>query len=418
MKKITAALILVAGFFTAQAQVTKVGNDTLLDIACWNVEWFGDATTGNGPNNEPLQYANVKSVLLNTDIDVWGLAEVSNMNTFNTLIAEMVGYSGVESSYSQTQKTALIWKKSMFDLLSYVNISDPTEPNFSNAFAGRSPLEVVLVSKGNPVKDTIYFYVVHLKANSSGDNQPNYNRRQDASRYLKKYLDNNRKNKKVVVLGDWNDDVDASVVKVSGSYLETPFANLINDSANYFFTSRALSFAGETSYPNFNPKNMIDHILNTKALVDSFYVRNSAMVLKQLSSQVTSYTGTTSDHFPVLSRYNMKRYLKPVITDTIPQDTLPQDTLPQDTTPTGLRELSGNILIDCYPNPASDKLFVATPDIIRTVELYSLTGKLILLSEPHKAQYTIKLPENRARGMYLLKIQTEKGTGVKRVMIE
>lgn len=409
MNKVIAVLFSVLGFSVAQAQVTKVGNDTLLDIACWNVEWFGDATSGNGPNNEPLQYANVKSVLQNADIDVWGLAEVSNTNTFATLLAELTDYSGLESSYSQTQKTALIWKKSMFTLLGSTNISDVTEPNFSNAFAGRAPLEVALATKGNAIKDTIYFYVVHLKANSSGDNQPNYNRRKDASAYLKKYLDNNRKGKKVVVLGDWNDDVDASVIKVSGSYLETPFANFINDSANYFFTSRALSFAGETSYPNFNPKNMIDHMLNTKALLDSFYIQNSCMVLKQLSAQITSYTSSTSDHYPVMSRYNLKRYLKSEVPDTTPQDTTP---------PTGLSVISGNIIMHCYPNPASGKLFVETLDKINSLELYALTGQLLFTAQPNATHYTLLFPEKTISGIYLLKIRTEKGQGVKRVMIE
>jgi hypothetical protein len=74
------ALISIA----AQAQVTKVGNDTLIDVAGWNVEWFGDPQ--NGPSNEPTQYTNVKSVIANTDLDVWGLAEISNSTTFTTLL--------------------------------------------------------------------------------------------------------------------------------------------------------------------------------------------------------------------------------------------------------------------------------------------------------------------------------------------
>lgn len=404
MKRIIAFGFLLAKFCSAQAQVTKAGNDTLLDIACWNVEWFGDPTSGNGPNNEALQYTNVKSVLINADMDVWGLAEVSNTVTFNTLLSEMPDYSGLQSSYSQTQKTALIWKRSMFTLLNYTNLSDQTEPNYSNAFAGRPPLEVSLISKGNTIKDTIYFYVVHLKANSGGNNQSNYDRRKDAVTYLKKYLDNNRKGKKVVVLGDWNDDVDASVVKISGAYLETPFSNFINDSANYFFPSRALSFAGETSYPNFNPKNMIDHMLNTTALVDSFYVKNSSAVLKQLSSQISSYTSTTSDHYPVYARYNLKRYLKPEVVDTNP--------------PTGLQESMDHVAVTCYPVPASERLIVETQEMMTSVELYSLTGQLLFSAKPGINQYTILLPAGLPAGLYLLHVQTNTGTGIKRVLIE
>ena len=46
------------------AQVTKVGNDTLIDIASWNVEWFCDLQ--NGPSNEVTQFNNVKNVITNT----------------------------------------------------------------------------------------------------------------------------------------------------------------------------------------------------------------------------------------------------------------------------------------------------------------------------------------------------------------
>jgi hypothetical protein len=70
----------------------------------------------------------------------------------------------------------------------------------------------------------------------------------------------------------------------------SPFQNFNNDSTRYFFPSKQLSLAGETTYPNYKPINMIDHVLTSRALSDSFYVNQSAAVLKQLSAHEIGHT--------------------------------------------------------------------------------------------------------------------------------
>src|SRR5574343_1086745 len=383
----------------AKAQVTKVGNDTLLDVAGWNVEWLGNTT--NGPSNEQLQYNNVKTVLTNTDMDVWGLAEVCDASLFSSLLLDVPAYDGTLSSFNQTQKTALIWKKSKFDLISYANINDASNSDFYNAFAGRYPLEVALKTKGVTPVDTIYFYVLHLKANSGSADQSSYDRRKNSATYLKTWLDKNRKGKKIIVLGDWNDDVDQSVVMISGSYLQTPFNQFKSDTANYFFPSLRLSLSGETSYPNFNPKNMIDHQLATRVLTDSFYVKNSSAVMKQLGTQVSSYISTTSDHYPVYAQYNLKRYPKAVVIDS-----LPNDTTPVDTTKTGLFSLASNELFTgFYPNPTHGEVhFTSLPKGIESVSLTNILGEVVFEQTISEHARTILLPEHVSNGLYVMKL--------------
>lgn len=385
MKKYSCLLFILAINLAVHAQVTKVGNDTLIDMACWNTEWFGDNT--NGPDDETTQYNNIKNIISKTDIDVWGICEMSNNNTFDALLTDLTAYNGVNSTFSQTQKMAMIWKKSSFDLISYQNINDPSESNFNFAFASRAPLEVVLKTRGYATTDTIYFYVVHMKANSGSADQASYDRRKDASTYLKKYLDNPaRRNRKVVVLGDYNDDIDQSVVNISGSPLPTPFANFINDSARYFFPSLKLSLNNETSYPGFNPPNMIDHHLNSRTLSDSFYVKNSAAVLKQLSNQVTNYTNTTSDHYPVIARYNFKRVLK-----------------------TGTSEATTAQKLQVYPNPASHKLYLNELENITHLAIFNLMGQLLYETESLDDKNSVTIPQQIKEGLYVLVIQTPEG---------
>jgi endonuclease/exonuclease/phosphatase family metal-dependent hydrolase len=358
------------------------------------VEWFGDAA--EGPSNEVIQYNNVKSVISNTEVDVWGLCEVSNPTTFYNLLNELPSYQGVLSTYNQTQKTALLFNKDLFELMSNSLIIDPSNPDYYNAFAsGRYPFEVVLRTKIYPF-DSVYFYVVHLKANSGSADQSSYNRRANASLYLEQFLNTQRANKKVIVLGDFNDDVDQSVVRINGSYLFSPFQNFNNDSTRFFFPSKQLSLAGETTYPNYKPINMIDHILTSRSLSDSFYVNQSAVVLKQLSAQISGYLSNTSDHYPVLARFNLKRYPKATPIDTSKSDTIPK---------TGVRKFD-QVGFNVYPNPTQG-IFTIDADInIQNIFLYNLLGEEVYSNQHIKNARVFNLPEHVKSGMYMLLIQT------------
>src|SRR5215813_6013442 len=68
------------------------GDATTLDIASWNIEWFGD--TANGPTNEALQLQNARAVIAGADMDIWGVAEIVSLAQWNNLKAQLPGYAG------------------------------------------------------------------------------------------------------------------------------------------------------------------------------------------------------------------------------------------------------------------------------------------------------------------------------------
>jgi len=86
--------------------------------------------------------------------------------------------------------------------------------------------------------------VMHMKAFAD---RSSYDLRASAAALLKDYLDTQLPNERVIVLGDWNDDVDVSIVwdSTSSSYLPTPFQNFLDDTADYTFATRPLSLAGQ-----------------------------------------------------------------------------------------------------------------------------------------------------------------------------
>ncbi len=281
----------------ALAVVPAKGTAATLDVASWNIEWFG--STGNGPSNESLQMSNAKDIIAGTDFDIWGVAEITSQTAWNNLESQLTGYTGFlagesivtsGSTYygSTEQKVGILYKSSVATLLGARIILTA----YNTDFAGRPPLEVKLRVTLNGVTEDIVVIVLHAKA---FDDLPSWQKRQNASVALKSYLDATYPTQKVVVVGDWNDDVDTSIT--SGQ--ATPYQNFVTDAARYAFPTRALSLAGissTTGYPD-----IIDHHLNTNEL-NATLVAGSTEVYR-VDSYIGSYDATTSDHFPVLTRY-------------------------------------------------------------------------------------------------------------------
>src|SRR5512146_508691 len=76
----------------ALAVIPAKGTAATLDVASWNIEWFG--STSNGPTNEPLQLSNARDVISGTDFDIWGVAEITDQTAWNNLESQLTGYTG------------------------------------------------------------------------------------------------------------------------------------------------------------------------------------------------------------------------------------------------------------------------------------------------------------------------------------
>jgi PKD repeat protein len=284
------------------AVVPSQGSSVDLDMATWNIEWFGH--TGFGPTNEQLQLQNVGDVMRGADMDIWGLEEVVSAPQFQQLVGSLPGYAGILANdpfvvngatyyndFSNTeQKVALVYRTSVVSVLSAKVILT----NLDFEFAGRPPVEFKVRITLNGVTRDATVIVLHAKSGSDNDS---YNRRLAASQGLKNYLDTTYPTEQVWVLGDFNDDVDVSIT----TPLATPYGNFVNDAARYTFPTKALSDAGKAStvtYPD-----MVDHQLNTNE-VYATYVPGSAQVYR-VDQYIANYGTTTTDHYPILARYTV-----------------------------------------------------------------------------------------------------------------
>jgi len=289
---ILAILIAVSSFIAGFSQVPKIGSDSTLDVATWNIEWFGDSI--NGPNNEVTQLKNVTEVITSMDMDIMALCEVSNTGYWQKLQNNLTEYGAVITTYNQTQKTALLYRKSMFKLLYSKSILLAYDYEFAS---GRFPLEVALETQLGAKKDTVYCWVIHLKANtgSTSEKLASYDRRAKAAEELKKYLDS-KKRLKVWVLGDWNDDLDVSIVSGKAS----PFLAWRNDT-NYVFPSYRLTLAKQKSTANYS--EMIDHMSCLPAMKPNWLLNQSGVMVGD--AYIGSYRLNTSDHYPVWAKFSM-----------------------------------------------------------------------------------------------------------------
>ena len=79
-------------------------------------------------------------------------------------------------------------------------------------------------------------------------------------------------------------------------------------------------------------------------------------------------------------------------------------------TPNALNELI-NIEVSVFPNPSVGKVEVKSDLVIQQINLYAVDGKLLNITQKSVIQFD-------KQGIYFIKIITEKGIAVKKIVIE
>jgi hypothetical protein len=275
------------------------GGDETLDIATWNIEWFGDAE--NGLNDLERQFNNVKAIIEQSGIDIWGVQEIANPDQFARLLGELGeefdGFLGTELWYGQRQNVGFIYRTSVITRRSQRHIMQ----NYGWEFAGRPPLEMRADVSLPDTSFSATFIVFHAKAMSG---MQDWERRDEASRRLKFFLDySGEYNDALFLKGDYNDMVLSSTVSGQPS----PYRNFVQDPANYRVLTTEAESAGMISWCSRRPGDcstgsMIDHITVTRH-VFPYYVEGSALPYTELLGAVHNYRFSTSDHLPVTAHF-------------------------------------------------------------------------------------------------------------------
>jgi trimeric autotransporter adhesin len=294
-----------------------------LEVVNWNIEWFG--SPAQDPSNDALQAANVKTIVNNLNADIYGFAEVVDTTLFrntvlpagyNVVFSEFGSYADnkADADYPLAQKLAFMYRTDQVKPISTLGILrdtyNPAVPAtsadgspYKNWSSGRFPYLMQAQVKINNKLDTVYFVEIHAKANTgtTADQIDSYNRRKAGNKQLKDWLDANLAGKKTIILGDFNDVLDADkTIAPMPAGTGTSYSDFTQDAANYFPVTLPLSLAGKQSTAGFN--TVIDNVIITKSL-NLNYIPASAEVLDAVKNLVTNYSSTTTDHYPIKTRY-------------------------------------------------------------------------------------------------------------------
>ncbi|SHG05392.1 Por secretion system C-terminal sorting domain-containing protein [Flavobacterium micromati] len=302
------------------------------DIVTYNLEFFGSdvKNTSNvefGPINDALQIDNVAKVMNTLNADVYAIQEVSddaaldiliqkisiNGKTFDKVISPVWSRSFQTSDPNfPPQKLAVIYntqtttvKKTrvmfsqLYDELRAGTKTLPNYPDVGSSFfaSGRLPHLVEIETNIGGVKKDLKIINIHARANSGSDIS-RFNMRKYDVELLKDSLDAQYPDANLIILGDYNDDVDVSVIAGNPS----SYQKMVEDTARYNPLTLDISRAGAFSF--LSSGGFLDHIIVSNELTAD-YVPNSTQVYDP-RLDVVNYVTTTSDHAPVIARFELK----------------------------------------------------------------------------------------------------------------
>jgi hypothetical protein len=304
---------------------SSVDPATTLEVVNWNMEWFGSTDPSLGPTNDDLQQQNAETVLKAANADIYGLVEVVDESRLATIVSHMPGYNYVICNYgshvnppestggplSAAQKEAFVYKTSLFKNISVrplINNQDINSISYNNWSSGRYPFLFTADVTLNCITKHINFVLIHAKANTS-PTATAYARRKSAADELHDTLATYFGSENVIVLGDFNDDLDQSI---TSGFTTSSYSTFTADTANFYSPTLELSLEGKKSTASYN--DMIDHVMLSNEL-RPYYIPGSATVLSDIAASIPKYSTNTSDHYPVFTRYIFPNTVAPIVTN-------------------------------------------------------------------------------------------------------
>jgi endonuclease/exonuclease/phosphatase family metal-dependent hydrolase len=277
----------------------EFGTDATFDLVSWNIEWF--------PKNNNTS-SNVQDILANLEADIYALQEIEDTTLLKQIVSNIPDYECYfKSSYygglAYVYNTNTIQVNSKYEIF--------TSNLYWNTFP-RSPQVLDFTFLGDE-------YIIinnHFKCcgdgildvNNSNDEE---NRRLQAITLLKQFIDDNFSSKRVILLGDLNDNLTDNADN-------NIFQDFINDTANYLFTDMQIAQGNsiDWSYPTW--PSHLDHILITNELFDDFQNFNSLVSVIRIDDYMSgwnNYENNVSDHRPIGLKldFNTVNYITEVI---------------------------------------------------------------------------------------------------------
>jgi hypothetical protein len=218
------------------------------------------------------------------------------------------------SPLGEAQKLAFVYNTSVIKnlgtkaLLSVgINSSaDLTNPYYNDWASGRFPFMMEAEVTLNCVPKNVKFVLVHAKANTAPITT-SYDRRKEGADALHNLLNTEYGDHNIVLLGDFNDDLDHTI---TAGRTGTSWSAFTADELSFTALTLPLSEAGKKSTVGHN--DVIDHVVVSNEM-DAYYMDGTANIITDVTSVVSNYANTTSDHYPVFTRYRFAEPVAPIV---------------------------------------------------------------------------------------------------------
>lgn len=245
--------------------------EAVLPLWTWNIEHF------------PLTPGAVDLVaetVQREQAELIGFEEVDHLDAFDRLMEKLPGWEGIAGETGFDTQVAIVYRTERLRVISTESLWTDDPYRFP-----RPPLAVTFEIRGRVASARFTLVTVHLKAMVDASSRE---RRRQAMIALEGWLSVKRAaGERVIVVGDYNDEIDAPTLNVFAPILGKPdaYAPLTLDVAQRH----------GTSYVPFN--RLIDHILMTREAAEELAPLDVDPVL--LDQSIPDYVHTVSDHRPV-----------------------------------------------------------------------------------------------------------------------
>ncbi len=306
---------------------SDIPESTTLDVMNWNMEFFGSTIASYGPADVQLQLQNARRLIDSVDADVIAVQEISDENLLQQLVDMLPGYARICSerySYSfdgpdpafPPQKVCFLYKTDVIKVVDervlFEAMYDSARAGYSTPLdnypsgspssfwsSGRLPYMLTVDATVNGITERLNLINIHAK---SGGASSDLQRKFFDVQALKDTLEQYYPNANLIMLGDYNDDVDESI----GGGPST-FSTFVQ-ADDFKVVTAALSEAGLRSY--ITQDNVIDHVTISNELFDNYLPGSARLVIP--FNYISNYVNTTSDHLPVVTRYELA---EPLVAD-------------------------------------------------------------------------------------------------------
>ncbi|MGB3465794.1 MAG: endonuclease/exonuclease/phosphatase family protein [Cyclobacteriaceae bacterium] len=236
-----------------------------LEVVTWNIENF--PMTSNSVST-------VVDIIRNMDVDIIAVQEINDPAAFTTVVNSLEGWGGKFYDVRGGIELGYFYKTTEITAFSDLEIIFPDQ---NSPFPRQAVVATATHVNGLEVK----LVNLHLKCCDDGSA-----RRANASNLMKTFFDENEKDSNLIVLGDYNDEIDVG----------SPFQNFMLDTDNYVFADQEIAdgTSQNWSYPSF--PSHIDHILISDELFDN-HISSKTIKL----SPCVNYSRDVSDHRPVMA---------------------------------------------------------------------------------------------------------------------